>query len=86
MRIRRVIAEQPHAVPERSYDASVIFSRNILRPNPVVEGPSDLDDGGGVVPEGSTAQNKFREVKWFRCNDCNAVVRETHLDGHVCEE
>ena len=39
-----------------------------------------------MVPEGSTAQNGFKEVRWFRCNDCSEVLRETHLEGHICEE
>lgn len=85
MRINRIAAEQAHAIPARAYYAPSIFAPEVAWRPRIVAGPSDVDDGGTTVPEGSTAQNGFKPVKWFRCNDCGGVVRETHLDSHECE-
>lgn len=83
MRIRRISAEQAHAVPARAYDPRNPFE---IRWNPKITYESeDVDDGGQRIPEGSTAQNNFQPVRWFRCNECGGIVRETHLDSHVCE-
>lgn len=86
MRIRRIPAEQAHQVPKRAYYAGNIFDPAITTPNRVVvnEGPIP-DDGGGYHPLGSTAQNGFREVKWYRCEFCGELLRETHVEGHKCE-
>lgn len=85
MRVRRVAAEQAHAVPSRAYDASAIFDSSILSSARPVQERGDLDDGGGYTPPGSTAQNGFKEVKWYRCHDCDEIIRETHVDSHECE-
>lgn len=83
MRVRRFAAEQAHAVPARAYAPRSPFAVG-WRPE-IISDPSGIDDGGQHVPEGSTAQNNFQPVRWFRCNECGGIVRETHLDSHVCE-
>jgi hypothetical protein len=86
MRIRRIPAEQAHATPHRAYVPAGPFDRELTIPDRVVVAGEGPDDGGGNQPMGSTAQNGFREVKWYRCRDCAALVRETHLENHKCEE
>lgn len=85
MRIRRVQAEQAHAVPVVAYTARDPFA---VRWNPqiTVSEDRDIDEGGGWTPPGSNAQNGFKEVKWFRCNECGEILRETHTDSHICED
>jgi hypothetical protein len=85
VRIRRYAAEQAHAIPARAYDARSIFAPSVTARGALVQDPEGIDDGGGLTPPGSTAQNGFREVKWFRCNTCDVIIRETHLDSHECE-
>jgi hypothetical protein len=84
--VRRVIAEQAHAVPQRAYTPNGLFDRSVTTPGRVTREVSHLDEGGNYTPPGSTAQNGFQEVKWYRCRDCQALVRETHLESHTCEE
>lgn len=85
-RVRRIPAEQAHAVPDRAYFPQGPFDRELLIPERVVVNEGGPDDGGTDLPVGSTAQNGFREVKWFRCTNCGALVRETHLESHECGE
>ena len=44
------------------------------------------DGGGEIIPEGSTAQNNFHELRWFRCRLCQEVLLESALEDHVCED
>lgn len=61
------------------------FDRELTIPSRVEVPDSGPDDGGGYHPVGSTAQNQFKEVKWFRCSYCERLVRETHLESHECD-
>lgn len=85
MRVRRLRAEQAHWVPSQAYYAPGVFRPEVTAPGEILysddEGP---DDGGNYTPRGSTAQNGFKEVKWYRCTFCQEVLRETHTDGHDC--
>ncbi len=85
-RIRRIPAEQAHAVPQRAYMPAGPFDRELMINQRVVVNEGGPDDGGGSQPVGSTAQNGFKEVRWYRCTFCEALVRETHLESHVCGE
>ena len=86
MRVRNIPAEQAHAIPKRAYMPASPFDRELTIPERVQVPTGGPDDGGGYTPMGGTAQNGFKEVKWFRCRDCHALVRESYLEGHQCEE
>lgn len=38
------------------------------------------------VPYNSNAQNNYQGEQYFSCNECSAVVPESLIDEHVCEE
>lgn len=84
-RIRRIPAEQAHAVPQRAYMPQGPFDRELTITERVVVNERGPDDGGGFTPMGATAQNDFKEVKWYRCTYCGDLIRETHIEGHECE-
>jgi hypothetical protein len=44
------------------------------------------DSGEPDLPPGATAQNGFKEVRFFRCRECELVLRENELDDHECPE
>lgn len=78
MRVIQRDAVQAHAVPSRVYEARGPFGR--WQPE-IVDLPYDPDK----FPPGATAQNKMTEVVMYQCNRCEAILKETELDSHVCE-
>ena len=78
MRVIHVDAVQAHAVPTRVYEARGPFSR--YQPE-IVNIPYDPDK----FPRGATAQNGMKEVVLYECQACMTTLKETELDGHVCE-
>jgi len=85
MRIRRIPAEQAHAVPKRAYMPQSPWERDLTIPTPVSVPEGGPDDGGNYNHVGATAQTGMKEVKWYRCTYCGELVRDTHLDSHKCK-
>lgn len=86
MRIERVQAKQGHPVPRRAGYAQGPFPPELLAPPEVIVDYVPQPDGGGpAIPDEGTAQNGFKAFRWFRCKECNWVLREDELKGHVCE-
>ena len=55
------------------------------QPEIVVDYQPEEGYGNTDFPDGATAQNNFRPVKYYRCKDCLARVSEHDLDAHDCE-
>lgn len=77
-RITRVPTYQGHYVPDHAYYPSLKFDPDIAVD---IENPDDPDE----YPYGATAQNDMREVRFYQCGNCAAVVRENDIDTHRCE-
>lgn len=45
--------------------------------------PAMNEDGLGI-PEGATAQNNFKPIKWLYCGVCYEKVKSTETENHVC--
>ena len=86
MRVRRIPAEQAHETPMRAYSPQGPFDRELTIPERVQVPGEGPDEGGNYTPMGATAQNGFREIRWFRCTYCGILVRESHLGSHECHE
>jgi hypothetical protein len=87
MRIERIVTKQGHAVPEAAYAPRGPFPAELFTAKPVItDYVAQSDSGGPELPEGATAQNNYREVRWFRCRDCFGTVRENELDSHNCDD
>lgn len=85
-RIERIQAKQGHPVPSRSLPIQGPFPREIFSHPPVVDNYEQISGNGGPeIPFGSTAQNNFKPLRWFRCNQCNSTVKHSDLEYHVCE-
>jgi hypothetical protein len=78
MRVIQRDAVQAHAVPSRVYEARGPFGR--YQPE-IVDLPYDPDS----FPPGATAQNGMKEIVMYECQQCLTILKETQLDGHVCE-
>ena len=78
-RVTRIQTYQGHRVPDHAYYPSFGFQAD----TPVVVDtdvqPDDLDTG-------ATAQNNFQGVIFYRCQDCEAVVRDDEVESHRCED
>jgi len=79
MRVIQIDAVQAHAVPSRVLEPRGPFPP--YQSAPVLDLPHDPDK----FPPGATAQNGMREVVMYECQTCLAILKETQLDGHVCE-
>lgn len=79
MRVIQRDAVQAHAVPTRVYEARGPFGR--YQPPEIKDLPYDPDK----FPAGATAQNGMQEITLYECQSCLAILKETQLDGHVCE-
>lgn len=85
-RIERIQTKQGHPVPSRSLPTQGPFPREIFTHPPVVENYDQISGNGGPeVPFGSTAQNNFKPLKWFRCKGCSLTIKELDIQYHVCE-
>lgn len=84
-RITRIPTKQGHPVPSRVMPKQGPFPNELYASAPVnTEYEKISGNGGPEIPLGSTAQNNFKPLKWFRCNLCNDVVKESDLSNHVC--
>ena len=87
MRITRIPTKQGHPFPSQRMEPRGPFPPELFRePEIIVDYDSQPDGGGDPIPEGSTAQNNFRELRWFRCRLCQEVLIESALDDHICED
>lgn len=79
MRVIHKDAVQAHAVPRQVLEPRGPF------PTPYQPRIVDLPHDPDRFPPGATAQNGMREVVMYECQRCMAILKETQLDGHVCE-
>jgi len=90
-RIQRIDAPQAHPVPKHAHAPRGPFPPEMTQGNPasepkiVVDYQSAFPEDGSDTPLGSTAQNKFKPIKWLRCANCFVRVREEETEDHVCE-
>ncbi len=85
MRIERIITRQGHPVPETAHQPKGPFPPELFESSEVVTDYIPQPDGGVDVPVGGTAQNNFKQIRWFRCKICNEHLREAEVMGHDCE-
>lgn len=86
MRTRITVAEQAHYVPSVPHKPHGPFPPELYARAPIVYDNEPQPDGGGaVIPEGATAQNDYKPLKWYRCRYCLEAVREDELDTHWCQ-
>lgn len=89
MRVIRTLAKQPHAIPSQAkypighpwWVPEDIIEANLPMYAPKIEPINDP-----WVPYNSNAQNNYQGEQYFSCNECSAVVPESLIDEHVCEE
>mgnify|MGYP000187321295 CR=1 FL=1 len=87
MKIVRVQAVQAHEVPKRVYEPRGPFPAEIFdEPEIVYDYQSEDDEGGSSLPEGATAQNNFKPIKYYRCVYCHTRVADYEIDEHDCED
>lgn len=77
MHVRRIQCEQGHAVPAVPHQPRGPFPPELFhQPRPTAD-YEELAERP-PVPDGW--------VKWVRCRECRAYVRELDADDHVCED
>ena len=54
----------------------------LQQPKVVVDYVPQPDGGEVEMPLGSTSQNNFQEVNWYRCNVCDVVAPEATISDH----
>lgn len=87
MRIIRYETKQGHPVPKTAMPARGPFPPELFKSPEIITDYIPQDDSGEAeIPEGGTAQNGFRELRWFRCRVCGDVVSEHDIDSHVCDD
>ena len=86
-RIQRVQAKQGHPVPSRAMPTQGPFPRDMYSSLPVnTEYKGVSGNGGPEIPMGSTAQNNYKSLRWFRCTLCSEVMTELDMKYHICED
>lgn len=87
MKIFREQAKQAHPVPSRVTSPRGPFPAELFREPDIVDDyiPAMAEDGA-EFPEGATAQNKFKPIKWLYCAVCYEKVKASETTAHVCEE
>lgn len=86
MKIEKIVTKQAHPVPSTVTRPRGPFPPEILaEPKIVYEYDRQSDNGGEDIPIEGTAQNNFKETKWFRCNLCEMLVSESQIEIHICE-
>mgnify|MGYP003334637335 CR=1 FL=1 len=82
MKIQRIATKQTHYIPASATRPQGPFPPEVLA-EPKIVYDYDREDSG--VPVEGTAQNLFKESKWFRCNLCEMLVSESQIEVHICE-
>lgn len=84
-RIERIQTKQGHPIPNSTFTQGP-FPRELFTHPPVVENYEQISGNGGPeIPFGSTAQNNFKPLRWFKCKQCHITIKEADLQYHVCE-
>ena len=87
MHIERIKTKQGHPVPKTAHAPKGPFPPELFeQPEVVVDYTPQPDGGEEDMPLGSTAQNDFKPIRWFRCKSCRDLVPEPQLGTHMCEE
>lgn len=81
MRIERIQAKQGHAVPKTAGYAKGPFPPELYEKPELITDYEPLD----YIPEGTTAQNNFKEPRKFQCGLCNEIMYEHKTFDHICE-
>lgn len=82
MKIERIVTKQVHYVPPSATRPKGPFPPEVLA-EPKVS--YEYEREGEEIPVEGTAQNLFKETKWFRCNLCDMLVSESQIEIHICE-
>jgi hypothetical protein len=86
MKIEKIVTKQAHSVPSTVTRPKGPFPPEILAESKVIyDYNRQADNGQEDVPIEGTAQNNFKETKWFRCNLCELLIAESQLETHICE-
>jgi hypothetical protein len=87
LRIIRYETKQGHPVPKSAMAPRGPFPPELFRDPEIITDYVPQSDGGGEeIPEGGTAQNNFRELRWFKCRVCGDIVSEHEVDSHICDD
>jgi hypothetical protein len=87
MRIERIITRQGHPIPGKVTQPRGPFPPELLaEPKIIYEYDRQSDSGEEDLPVEGTAQNNFKESKWFSCNACKLVLTESQTETHICGE
>ena len=87
MHIERIKTKQGHPVPKTAGSPKGPFPPELFEPPVVIANYTPQPDGGDEdMPVGSTAQNNFKPIKWFRCKSCKDIIPEHKLSNHNCGE
>jgi len=81
VRVIRKQAFQGHAIPLTAHRPNGPFSSEVLAEPVITYDDTDPDD---FYPPGATAQNQYRGLKTYVCNNCSEHVLEDSLSGHAC--
>jgi hypothetical protein len=89
MRVIRTQAKQAHAIPNsaryalgnRWWTPEDLIDANSPSYAPKIEPIYDP-----WVPYNATAQNNYQGEQYYSCSECEAVIPESLLAEHICEE
>lgn len=86
MKIEKIVTKQGHPVPNTVMSPRGPFPPELLEePRVVYDYAKQPENGDHDIPVEGTAQNDYKEMRWFKCNYCGAVISETQLEIHLCE-
>lgn len=86
MRIERIVTKQGHPVPKEAGYAKGPFPPELLAPPKIITEYTPQPDGGAEdMPIGSTAQNNFKPIKWYKCKKCHGISSQHELSSHECD-
>jgi len=86
MRVERITTRQGHPVPKTAHAARGPFPPELFDTPELVSDYTPQPDGNHDAPLGGTAQNNYASIKWFKCKDCNEILREMDIADHICME
>jgi hypothetical protein len=85
--IKTVATFQGHAVPKTVSRPKGPFPPELFRePEVIYDYEQAYPEDGSDFEPGATVQNNYQPLKWLRCYDCHAKVREDETEQHDCEE
>ena len=86
IRVYRKNAVQVHALPPSSHHPQGPFPAHLFRESEIVyDYESAYPTDGSSEELGSTAQNKFKPIKWLYCGTCYERVNSDETADHICE-